>query len=154
MSAARHKTGGRIDRTASHEFSWDGQRLSGYAGDTLASALLANGVDILGRSFKYHRPRGVMSAGVEESGAIVSVGQGARLEPNVKATQQELYNGLTARGQNAWPNVRRDVGAVSGLLSRFFVAGFYYKTFMGLPPLEWGRGTGIWMQYELSLIHI
>ncbi|MEC9371965.1 MAG: 2Fe-2S iron-sulfur cluster-binding protein, partial [Pseudomonadota bacterium] len=120
----------------------------GYSGDTLASALIANGDQIVGRSFKYHRPRGVMSAGVEESGAIVTVGTGSRTEPNVKATVQELYDGLVARGQNAWPSVRFDLGAVNNLLGRFFAAGFYYKTFMGIPPLEWGSGTGMWMRYE------
>ena len=148
MSASRVKTGGRIDRGTPLTFSWDGRKMQGYSGDTLASALMANGEQVLGRSFKYHRPRGIMSAGVEESGAIVSVGKGNRHDANVKATTQELYEGLVAKGQNAWPNVRNDFGAVSGLFSRFFSAGFYYKTFMGLPPFEWGRGTGIWMQYE------
>ncbi len=148
MTARRLETGGRIDRSKALGFSWDGKPLQGYQGDTLASALLANGETVLGRSFKYHRPRGVMSAGVEESGAIVTVGTADRREPNVKATTQELYGGLEAYGQNAWPNVRCDVGAVSGLFGRFFAAGFYYKTFMGLPPFEWGRGTGLWMQYE------
>ena len=148
MSARRLNDGGRIDRSRSITFSWDGKQLSGFHGDTLASALMANGETILGRSFKYHRPRGIMSAGVEESGAIVTLGNGARAEPNTKATMQELFDGLEARGQNAWPNVRADIGAASGLFSRFFSAGFYYKTFMGLPPFEWGRGTGIWMQYE------
>ncbi|PVH27318.1 sarcosine oxidase subunit alpha family protein [Pararhodobacter oceanensis] len=148
MTARRLSSGGRIDRSQTVTFRWDGKRLQGFAGDTLASALLANNQRIIGRSFKYHRPRGVMSAGVEESGAIVTTGRGARSEPNVKATQQELFEGLVASGQNAWPSVRHDVGAVSGLFSRFFAAGFYYKTFMGLPPFETGRGTGIWMQYE------
>ncbi|MBO9424988.1 sarcosine oxidase subunit alpha family protein [Labrenzia sp. R4_1] len=148
MTARRLDKGGRIDRSAPVDFTWDGNTLSGYAGDTLASALMANGERVLGRSFKYHRPRGIMSAGVEESGAIVTVGEGARREPNVKATLQELYGGLCASGQNAWPNVRFDLGAVNGLFSRFFAAGFYYKTFMGLPPFEWGHGTGLWMQYE------
>jgi len=148
MTARRLETGGRIDRTDKITFSWDGKALSGFSGDTLASALMANGESIFGRSFKYHRPRGIMSAGVEESGAIVTVGDGARREPNVKATMQELYEGLSASGQNAWPNVRFDLGAVNGLFSRFFAAGFYYKTFMGLPPFEWGHGTGLWMQYE------
>lgn len=137
-----------MDRSQVIEFTWDGKPLTGYVGDTLASALMANGEMVLGRSFKYHRPRGIMSAGVEESGAIVSVGSGNRVEPNVKATMQELFGGLIATGQNAWPNVRNDIGAVSDYFSRFFAAGFYYKTFMGLPPFEWGRGTGIWMQYE------
>ncbi|KIC20463.1 2Fe-2S iron-sulfur cluster-binding protein, partial [Leisingera sp. ANG-Vp] len=148
MSARRLEKGGRIDRSKPLTFQWDGKALQGYAGDTLASALMANGARVLGRSFKYHRPRGIMSAGVEESGAIVSVGRGARLEPNVKATMQELYDGLQAQGQNAWPNVRFDMGAVNGLFGRFFSAGFYYKTFMGLPPFESGRGTGLWMKYE------
>ncbi|GAA0772232.1 sarcosine oxidase subunit alpha family protein [Roseibium denhamense] len=148
MTARRLDKGGRIDRSAPVDFTWDGKTLSGYAGDTLASALMANGERVLGRSFKYHRSRGIMSAGVEESGAIVTVGEGARREPNVKATVQELYGGLCASGQNSWPNVRFDLGAVSGLFSRFFAAGFYYKTFMGLPPFEWGHGTGLWMQYE------
>jgi hypothetical protein len=89
-----------------------------------------------------------MSAGVEESGAMVTVGTGSRTDPNVKATVQELYDGLVARGQNAWPSVRFDLGAVNNLLGRFLAAGFYYKTFMGIPPLEWGSGTGMWMRYE------
>ncbi len=148
MSARRLPTGGHVDRDKRLTFTFDGRAMQGYAGDTLASALLANGEKVLGRSFKYHRPRGVMSAGVEESGAIVSIGEGSRLEPNVRATTQELHDGLIAKGQNAWPNVRHDVGAISGLFSRFFSAGFYYKTFMGLPPFEWGRGTGLWMFYE------
>ena len=148
MTARRLTNYGRLDRSSAVSFEWDGKTYQGYQGDTLASALLANNQNILARSFKYHRPRGVMSAGVEESGAIVSIGTGRRHEPNVKATTQELYDGLIAKGQNAWPNVRTDVGAVSGLFSRFFAAGFYYKTFMGLPPFEWGKGTGFWMQYE------
>lgn len=148
MTARRLDKGGRIDRSRPVSFRWDGKIYGGFAGDTLASALMANGQTVLGRSFKYHRPRGIMSAGVEESGAIVSVGAGARHEPNVKATMQELYDGLDASGQNAWPNVRFDLGAVNGLFGGFFSAGFYYKTFMGLPPFEWGCGTGLWMQYE------
>ncbi|MCP4188138.1 MAG: sarcosine oxidase subunit alpha family protein [Gammaproteobacteria bacterium] len=148
MSAKRLLHGGRIDREQPLRFSWDGGNMTGYAGDSLASALMANGETVLGRSFKYHRPRGIMSAGVEESGAMVTVGEGNRRDPNVKAATQELYNGLVATGQNAWPNVRFDVGAVNSLFGRFFSAGFYYKTFMGLPPFEWGKGTGLWMQYE------
>ncbi len=148
MSAKRLSQGGRIDRDQRIKFTWDGSSMTGYAGDTLASALMANGETVLGRSFKYHRPRGIMSAGVEESGAMVTVGQGSRRDPNVKATMQELYSGLAASGQNAWPSVRFDVGAVNGLFGRFFSAGFYYKTFMGLPPMEWGSGTGLWMKYE------
>ena len=148
MSARRLEAGGRIDRTRELRFRWDGRELTGYTGDTLASALVANGERIVGRSFKYHRPRGIMSAGVEESGALVTVGAGDRRDPNVRATTQELYDGLMAQGQNAWPSVRFDLGSVNNLLQRFLVAGFYYKTFMGLPPFEWGSGTGMWMQYE------
>ncbi len=148
MTATRLDTGGHIDRSRRLSFSFDGKAMTGFEGDTLASALLANNEKVLARSFKYHRPRGVMSAGVEESGALVTVGEGARRDPNVKATTQELYDGLSAHGQNAWPNVRFDLGSVTGLFGRFFSAGFYYKTFMGLPPFEWGRGTGLWMQYE------
>ncbi|MDE0280105.1 MAG: sarcosine oxidase subunit alpha family protein [Gammaproteobacteria bacterium] len=148
MSAKRLIQGGRINRDRVLRFSWDNRTLSGHPGDSLASALLANNEWVLGRSFKYHRPRGIMSAGVEESGAIVTVGAGDRRDPNVKATMQELYDGLVAGGQNAWPDVRHDLAAVNGLFSRFFAAGFYYKTFMGIPPFEWGRGTGIWMWYE------
>ena len=148
MTARRLAKGGHIDRSTPLSFSWDGTPMIGFTGDTLASALMANGEQILGRSFKYHRPRGIMSAGVEESGALVTVGEGARRDANVRATTQALYDGLVARGQNAWPNVRVDFGAVNNLLGRFFSAGFYYKTFMGLPPFEWGRGTGMWMRYE------
>lgn len=148
MNATRLSKGGRIDRRQPLRFTWDGRSYQGFAGDTLASALMANGERVLGRSFKYHRPRGIMSAGVEESGAIVTLGTGNRAEPNTKATMVELYDGLVASGQNAWPNVRSDIGAALGLFGRFFSAGFYYKTFMGLPPFEWGRGTGLWMQYE------
>lgn len=148
MTAQRLRKGGHIDRTRPLTFRWDGTSMSGYAGDSLASALMANGEQILGRSFKYHRPRGIMSAGVEESGALVTVGQGAKQDANVRATTQPLYEGLIARGQNAWPSVRLDFGAINSLFGRFFAAGFYYKTFMGLPPFEWGRGTGMWMRYE------
>ena len=148
MSGSRLPEGGRIDRAQPVSFNWDKTSFNGYTGDTLASALMASGESIFARSFKYHRPRGIMSAGVEESGAIVTVGRDDRRDPNVKATTQEIYDGLHASGQNAWPNVRTDVGAVNNLMSRFFSAGFYYKTFMGIPPMEWGKGTGIWMQYE------
>ena len=148
MSAKRLPEGGLIDRNKPLWFTWDGKDVSGFSGDTLASALLANGERIMGRSFKYHRPRGIMSAGVEESGALVTVGEGNRTEPNVKATTQELYSGLVVSGQNAWPNVRFDVGSVNTLFDRFLAAGFYYKTFMGTPLMGWGNGTGVWMQCE------
>ena len=112
MSAQRLQSGGRINRQQRIDFTWDDRPLKGYEGDSLASALLAANEKVLGRSFKYHRPRGIMSAGVEESGAMVTVGRGARRDPNVKATMQELYQGLHASGQNAWPSVRHDVGAL------------------------------------------
>ncbi|NVK30096.1 MAG: (2Fe-2S)-binding protein [Gammaproteobacteria bacterium] len=148
MGVKRLSQGGLVDRSAPLNFTWDGQRLQGLTGDSLASALLANEQWVLGRSFKYHRPRGVMSAGVEESGALLTVGEGDRKDPNVRATTQPLFDGLVASGQNAWPNVRYDVGAINSLFSPFYAAGFYYKTFMGLPPFEWGKGTWLWMQYE------
>ena len=148
MSGHRLENIGRIDRNKPITFSWDGMNRTGFEGDSLASALMASGDMVFGRSFKYHRPRGIMSAGVEESGAIVSIGEGDRKDVNVKMTTQELYQGLVATGQNSWPSVRFDVGAINNSMSRFLVAGFYYKTFMGLPPFEWGRGTWLWMQYE------
>ena len=148
LNLKRLETGGRIDRTSPIEFTWDGKSLSGYQGDTLASALIANNEQVIARSFKYHRPRGIMSSGVEESGALVTIGEGHKRDPNVKATTQELYNGLIASGQNAWPSVRHDLGSINNIFSRFLSAGFYYKTFMGLPPFETGKGTGLWMIYE------
>ena len=136
----RLSVGGRIDRDRLVGFSFDGEQYSGFAGDTLASALLANGVRLVGRSFKYHRPRGVVTDGVEEPNALVQLGAGAIGEPNARATQVEIHDGLTAASQNRWPNVRFDVGAVNGHLSALLPAGFYYKTFMW--PGKW------WMKYE------
>lgn len=122
--------GGLIDRAKPLRFRFEGRDYCGYAGDTLASALLANGVRLVGRSFKYHRPRGIMGAGAEEPNALMQVGEGARSTPNMRATEVRLHDGLTARAVNCWPNVRFDVGCVNDLLSRFLAAGFYYKTFM------------------------
>ncbi|ACK51561.1 sarcosine oxidase, alpha subunit family [Methylocella silvestris BL2] len=130
MSGFRLKDGGLIDRSRPLKFTFDGKAYSGYFGDTLASALIANGVRLVGRSFKYHRPRGVLSAGHEEPNALVELRQGARREPNVKATTIELYDGLVARSQNRWPSLAFDAMAVNGLLKPIFSAGFYYKTFM------------------------
>lgn len=131
----RLKTGGRlIDRTRPLEFTFDGKPLRGYAGDTLASALLANGHLVMGRSFKYHRPRSVVSSGPEEPNALLSIGDGPRFEPNQRATVQMLYDGLTARSQNAWPTLAFDVGRINDLGARFLPAGFYYKTFMAPRP--------------------
>ncbi len=127
----RTSAGGRIDRTRTIGFSFDGRRYAGFAGDTLATALLANGVHLMGRSFKYHRPRGAISLGSEEPNALVALDAGkGRITPNLRATQIELYEGLTARSQNAWPSLQFDALAVNGALSAFFPAGFYYKTFM------------------------
>ncbi|MER9651792.1 sarcosine oxidase subunit alpha family protein [Mesorhizobium sp. M0199] len=123
-------SGGLIDRSQILNFTFDGRRYQGYPGDTIASALLANGVRLMGRSFKYHRPRGVLSAGSEEPNALVDLGSGARKDPNTRATTVELFDGLEARSQNRWPFLRFDALAVNDLLSPFFTAGFYYKTFM------------------------
>ena len=148
MTSKRINNFGKINRNRVVSFTWDQKKYFGLEGDSLASAMLANNIKIIGRSFKYHRPRGIMSCGVEESGALVTIGEGEKRDPNVRATTQELYEGLVASGQNAFPNVNFDLAAVNGLLSPFFAAGFYYKTFMGLPPFEWGKGTKIWMLYE------
>ncbi len=112
------------------KFSFDGQSYSGFESDTLASALLANDVQLVGRSFKYHRPRGILTAGSEEPNALVTTGRGAARTPNVRATMQEVFDGLEAHSQNNWPSLRTDVMGVNDLLSPFLSAGFYYKTFM------------------------
>jgi heterotetrameric sarcosine oxidase alpha subunit len=129
---------GLIDRHQPLTFHYDGKRYSGYAGDTLASALLACGVKFLGRSFKYHRPRGVLTAGSEEPNALVELRAGARQEPNTRATVAELFEGLQAHSQNSWPSLGFDVGAVNSLLAPLLVAGFYYKTFMW-PAALWEK---------------
>ena len=130
MTAFRLPDGGRIDRSQPLGFRFDGRPLQGFQGDTLASALLANDVFLVGRSFKYHRPRGIMSAGVEETNALVAVGEGGRLDTNSRATMVELYDGLVARSLNRWPSLQWDLSAVNGWLAPILVAGFYYKTFM------------------------
>ncbi len=130
MTSFRLPQGGRIDRAKPLDFTFDGKSMQGCAGDTLASALLASGRQLVGRSFKYHRPRGILTTGAAEPNALVTVGTGGRTEPNTRATTQELYQGLEARSQNRWPSLDFDIGAVNGLLSPFLSAGFYYKTFM------------------------
>jgi heterotetrameric sarcosine oxidase alpha subunit len=130
--------GGLIDRSRRLRFRFDGKPYQGFQGDTLASALLASGVRLVGRSFKYHRPRGIMTAGPEEPNALVELRSGARCEPNTRATTTELFDGLEAQSQNRWPSLRYDVSAVNSLLSPLFVAGFYYKTFMW-PAAFWER---------------
>ena len=138
MTARRLPLAARIDRGRPIRFRFDGREYQGFQGDTLASALLAAGVSTFGRSFKYHRPRGVLAAGSAEPNALVTVGTAGRQEPNVRATTLEIYEGLEARSQNAWPSRRLDIGALNGLLSPLLGAGFYYKTFMW-PPKAWER---------------
>jgi sarcosine oxidase subunit alpha len=139
-NAWRLATGGRIDRTRPLAFEFDGRRYWGFTGDTLASALLANGVRIVGRSFKLHRPRGLVGSWCEEPNAIVQLLDGARTVPNLKATQVELRDGLRARSVNCWPDARRDILAPMRLFGRLMPAGFYYKTFMW-PGWHWFEPT-------------
>ena len=128
--------GGRIDRTKRVRFTWDGRPLEGFAGDTLASALLANDIHLVGRSFKYHRPRGIVSAGAEEPNALIQVTRsGGRTDPNLRATEIELYDGLRAESQNRWPSLKVDLGGINDRLAPFLPAGFYYKTFKW--PASW-----------------
>ena len=135
----RLATGGSIDREKPLSFTFDGKQYSGFKGDTLASALLANGVRVVGRSFKYHRPRGILAAGAEECNALVTVGQGGLEEPNIRATLQPLYDGLTARSQNCWPGVKFDIGRSLDYLHFLWPAGFYNKTFIW-PHWRWYEG--------------
>ncbi len=138
MSQPNRLSGGLIDRSAELSFSFAGEIYKGHPGDTLASALLANDVRLMGRSFKYHRPRGPLAAGSEEPNAIVELRSGARREPNTRATTAELYDGLVAEPQNCWPSLRLDAMAINDKLSNFLTAGFYYKTFMW-PAAFWEK---------------
>ncbi|MCF8468430.1 MAG: (2Fe-2S)-binding protein, partial [Sneathiella sp.] len=126
----RTPAGGRINRKKPVNFTFNGRAYRGYQGDTLASALLGNGIHLVGRSFKYHRPRGIVAAGAEEPGGMVQLGEGAVTEPNIRATQISLYEGLVASSVNVWPSVEVDVSAVNGLFAKIMTAGFYNKTFM------------------------
>ncbi|MCX7349080.1 MAG: 2Fe-2S iron-sulfur cluster-binding protein, partial [Alphaproteobacteria bacterium] len=130
MTSYRLDKGGLIDRSTALRFTFDGALHVGHQGDTLASALLANGVTLMGRSFKYHRPRSVITAGAAEPNALVELREGGRKEANTRATMIELYDGLVSKSQNNWPSLDFDVGALTSLASSVFVAGFYYKTFM------------------------
>lgn len=130
--------GGLIDRDQPLTFTFDGRPLAGFAGDTLASALIANDVRLVGRSFKYHRPRGLFTAGPEEPNGLVELGGGARRDPNSRATTAELHDGLVASSQNRWPSLGLDLLSVNSLLAPLFVSGFYYKTFMW-PAAFWER---------------
>ena len=126
----RIASGGLIDRSKEISFIFNGKKYNGYKGDTLASALLANGVHLIGRSFKYHRPRGIIAAGVEDANGKVQLYKDNITEPNVNVTEVELVEGLRIESQNCWPSVNFDVGGINNFLNRFFPAGFYYKTFM------------------------
>ncbi|HEX9140121.1 MAG TPA: sarcosine oxidase subunit alpha family protein, partial [Steroidobacteraceae bacterium] len=142
MNRWRNAAGSDIDRSQRLKFEFDGRAYDGHAGDTLASALLANGVHLVGRSFKYHRPRGIVAIGPEDPNALVTVRRDAAREtPNLSATQVELYDGLIATSQNRWPSLRFDLGGINDRISRFIPAGFYYKTFM------WPRSAWRWL-YE------
>ena len=137
----RVKTGKAIDETYRISFKFNGSTYYGFKGDTLASALLANNIHLVGRSFKYHRPRGIMTAGSEEPNAIVQLHDNTpRTEPNVRATEVEIYEGLEASSQNCWPSVNFDIGGINNFLSPLLPAGFYYKTFM------WP--ASFWEKYE------
>ncbi|MFQ5634932.1 MAG: 2Fe-2S iron-sulfur cluster-binding protein, partial [Gammaproteobacteria bacterium] len=139
----RLERGGRIDRSRPLGFRFNGRSLQGFAGDTLASALLASGVVTVGRSFKLHRPRGIVGSGAEEPNAIMQIGAGASTVPNSRATQVQLYEGLRARSTKGWPSVNHDIAAINDVFGRLLGAGFYYKTFM--------YPKGFWEHYE-SLI--
>ena len=134
MSTRLAKGGRLINRTAPVEFSFNGKRLKGFQGDTLAAGLLANDQLMVGRSFKYHRPRGIVASGPEEPNALVNLGTGARLEPNQRTTTTELFDGLDSTSQNHWPSLEFDVGVVNNYVARFLPAGFYYKTFIHPRP--------------------
>ncbi|MBV0891733.1 sarcosine oxidase subunit alpha family protein [Paracoccus sp. Z118] len=133
----RLPAGGRlIDRSKPLGFRFEGRQMTGFSGDTLASALLGSGQRVVGRSFKYHRPRGILASGAEEPNALLGLGQGGRFEPNQRATTTPLVQGMVATAQNAWPGLNRDFGAINDALWRFLPAGFYYKTFMA-PRRAW-----------------
>ena len=145
MNIIRLKNNKNIDSNKKIFFYFDSKKYFGYRGDTLASALLANNVHLIGRSFKYHRPRGFLSAGPEEPNGIIQLESGNVTEPNRRATEILLYEGLTATSQNRWPNIKFDIGAINDFLSPFFPAGFYYKTFMWPPTF--------WKKYEFFIRH-
>jgi len=136
MSTRLPNAGRLLNRSKAVEFTFNGKRLKGFEGDTLGAALLANDQMMVGRSFKYHRPRGIVASGAEEPNALVNMGQGGRFEPNQRVTTTELFDGLTATSQNHWPSLEFDVGVANNYVARFLPAGFYYKTFMA-PRAAW-----------------
>ncbi|MDC0195290.1 2Fe-2S iron-sulfur cluster-binding protein, partial [Alphaproteobacteria bacterium] len=145
MNPSRLKNNKNINTNKKISFYFDGRKFFGYKGDTLASALLYNNIHLVGRSFKYHRPRGFLSAGSEEPNGIVQLENGNMTEPNRRATEVLIYEGLIASSQNRWPNIKFDFGAINDWLSPFFPAGFYYKTFMW--PAKF------WKKYEFFIRH-
>ncbi|AVA22601.1 MULTISPECIES: sarcosine oxidase subunit alpha family protein [unclassified Rhizobium] len=138
MTAYRLSSGGLVNRSRPLSFKFDGRDMKGMEGDTLAAALLANDQLLVGRSFKYHRPRGILTAGSAEPNALVTIGRDGRTEPNTRATVAELYQGMTAVSQNRWPSLKFDIASINGLFSPFLSAGFYYKTFMW-PAAFWEK---------------
>ncbi|GAA6162672.1 sarcosine oxidase subunit alpha family protein [Pelagimonas sp. KU-00592-HH] len=135
--STRLASGGRLlNKGKQLKFSFNGKQFTGYEGDSLASALLANDQMMIGRSFKYHRPRGVVASGSEEPNGLVNLGEGGKFEPNQRVTTTELFDGLTCTSQNHWPSLEFDIGAINNHMTRFFPAGFYYKTFM-FPRFAW-----------------
>src|SRR5690606_14245859 len=140
MSGANRIAGqGRLTPARTARFTFDGRSYEALEGDTVASALIVHGVHLVGRSFKYHRPRGILSAGAEETNALIDVARDkARRQPNVRATVQEVFDGMIVSSQNRWPSLAFDVGGVNNLLSPLFAAGFYYKTFMW-PKAAWDK---------------
>lgn len=134
MSTRLAKGGRLIDRSAAMDFTFNGKRMRGFRGDTLAAALLANDQMLVGRSFKYHRPRGIVASGAEEPNALVNMGAGGRFEPNQRTTTTELFDGLAAASQNHFPSLDFDVGVLNNYAARFLPAGFYYKTFIHPRP--------------------
>ena len=142
--------GALLDRSQPVSFWFNGEALQGYEGDTLASALLANDKVLVGRSYKYHRPRGILASGAEEPNALMGLGEGTRFEPNQRATTTELYHGLTAKSQNHWPSLNFDIGGINAKIASLapvFSAGFYYKTFM-FPRAAWKH------VYAVSYTHL
>ena len=138
----RLDSGGRVNRDRLLSFVFNGRTYSGYEGDTAASALLANGVHLVGRSFKYHRPRGIVGAGLEEPNALLQVGTGAHTTPNLRATEVQLSDGVVLKSVNCWPSVNHDFAAINSKLTRFLPPGFYYKTFMW-PRRMWSTYEGV-----------
>lgn len=151
MGANRIPGVGRLTPARTARFTFDGRTLTALEGDTVASALLANGIHLVGRSFKYHRPRGILSAGAEEPNALLDVSRdAARRQPNVRATVQEVFDGMKVESQNRWPSLAFDIGGLNDLMSPFFAAGFYYKTFMW-PKAAW---HAIYEPFKIGRAHV